>query len=187
VTVHSKHQLHQLSRAPLAFSSDINSEFNLLNDNPRWLCATINNNQKTDREAAMRQFMMTVMALAAFGTVVVTAQAENQTARPSQVKSAASKARFNSYDVCEKKAHDISLAPGHVGHARYIAQCMGQFQGWPDPHSATCTGMTLACLSHEQGKSGDPHFSTFPQMAEAAQERALPYAEKFATFTGKHP
>jgi hypothetical protein len=133
----------------------------------------------------MRQFMTTVMALAAFGAMVVTPQAENQTpqtAHPSQAKRAASKATVNSYDVCVKKAHDISLVPGHVGDARYIAQCMGQFQGWPDPRSATCTGMTLACLSHEQGKSGDPHFSTFPQMAEAAQERALPYTEKFCNF-----
>ena len=39
-------------------------------------------NQKTDREAAMRQFMMTVMALAVFGAMVVIAQAENQTPSP---------------------------------------------------------------------------------------------------------
>jgi hypothetical protein len=40
------------------------------------LCATINNNQKTEREAAMRQFMMTVIALTAFGALVATAHAE---------------------------------------------------------------------------------------------------------------
>ena len=36
----------------------------------------------------MRQLMMTVMALAALGAMVATAQAENQTARPSQAVSA---------------------------------------------------------------------------------------------------
>jgi hypothetical protein len=35
----------------------------LLNANRRRLCATIDNNQKTEREAAMRQFMMAVIAL----------------------------------------------------------------------------------------------------------------------------
>ena len=55
---------------------DINSEFNLLNANRRRLCATINNNQKTDREAAMRRFMMTGMALMAFAAIVATAQAQ---------------------------------------------------------------------------------------------------------------
>jgi hypothetical protein len=51
---------------------DTNSEFILLNDNRRWLCATINNNE---REAAMRQFMMTVMALASFAAFAGKAQA----------------------------------------------------------------------------------------------------------------
>ena len=37
----------------------------------------------------MRQFMMTVTALAAFGAMVVTAQAEKRTARPSQAVSTA--------------------------------------------------------------------------------------------------
>jgi hypothetical protein len=59
---------------------DINrSEFNLLNANS----ATIGNDPKTDREAAMCRFMMTVMALAAFGAMVVTAQAEPQPASTS--------------------------------------------------------------------------------------------------------
>jgi hypothetical protein len=35
-------------------------------------------NQKTEREVAMRQFMMTVIAVTAFGAMVATAQAENQ-------------------------------------------------------------------------------------------------------------
>jgi hypothetical protein len=42
-------------------------------------------NKKTEREAAMRQFMMTVTALAAFGAMVATAQAE--TPSPGQVPS----------------------------------------------------------------------------------------------------
>ena len=90
----------------------------------------------------MRQFIMTVMALAAFGAMVVTAQAENQTpnprtvsgpvkngavsktARPSQVKRAASKATFNSYDVCAKKALDLGFVPGQAGRFEYMCQCM---------------------------------------------------------------
>jgi hypothetical protein len=73
----------------LAVFADTNSEFNLPSASRRWLCATINNNQKTDREAAMRQFTMTMIALTAFGAMLVTAQAENQTARASQAFRAA--------------------------------------------------------------------------------------------------
>jgi hypothetical protein len=130
----------------------------------------------------MRQFMMAVMALGAFGAVMATARAEKLTAHPSQVNPAASKAKFNLHEVCANKALEISLISGQPGHARYVAQCMGRFQGWPDPHFATCTGMTLACLSHQGGAFGDPRFSTFPQIAEAAQERALPYTERFCNF-----
>jgi hypothetical protein len=67
---------------PRAVFPDINSEFNLLNANGRRLCATISNNQKTDREAAMRQFMMTVIALTALPATVATAQAEIGAAAP---------------------------------------------------------------------------------------------------------
>jgi hypothetical protein len=35
-------------------------------------------NKKDEKEAAMRQFMMTVMALAALGAMLVTAQAEKR-------------------------------------------------------------------------------------------------------------
>jgi hypothetical protein len=119
----------------MAHSPNINSEFSLLNANRRRLYATINNNQKTDREAAMRQFMMTVTALAVFGAMVATAQAENQTpspptashpakkrtvsqtARPSQVK--------RSYDVCAKKALDLGFVAGQAGRYSYLCQCMG--------------------------------------------------------------
>jgi hypothetical protein len=90
----------------------------------------------------MHQFMMTVMALAAFGAMVVTAQAQNQTpspptashpvknrtvsqtAHPSQVKHGAS------YDVCAKKAQDIGLTVGQAGRICYIRHCMG-FAGCP--------------------------------------------------------
>jgi hypothetical protein len=61
----------------LAVFPDINSEFSLPNANRRWLCATINNNQKTEWGAAMRQFMMTVLALTAFGAMVATAKADH--------------------------------------------------------------------------------------------------------------
>jgi hypothetical protein len=56
-------------------------------------------NQKTDREAAMRQSTMTVMALAAFGTMVMTAQAENQTQ---------SSNRFTSSQEADRVAGDVS-------------------------------------------------------------------------------
>jgi hypothetical protein len=50
---------------PWPFFRTLTANLGFLNDNQRWLCATINNNQKTEREAAMRQFMMTVTALSA--------------------------------------------------------------------------------------------------------------------------
>jgi hypothetical protein len=74
----------------------------------------------------MRHFMMTVMSLAAFAAAVVTAQAEKQTARPSQTKRAASKAAFNSYDVCAKKALDLGFVAGQAGRIAYMCQCMGR-------------------------------------------------------------
>jgi hypothetical protein len=45
--------------------------------------------RKLKREAAMRQFMTTMIALTAFGAMVAAAQAENQSVRPSQAASAA--------------------------------------------------------------------------------------------------
>jgi hypothetical protein len=90
----------------------------------------------------MRQFTMTMMALAAFGAMVAIAQAENQTpgpptvshpvkkravsqtARPSQVGRAASKVTVNSYDVCAKKALDLGFVPGQAGRFEYVCQCM---------------------------------------------------------------
>jgi hypothetical protein len=113
---------------PWPFSRKLTANLIFLNDSRRRLCATINNNQKTEREAAMRQFMMTVMALVAFGATVATAEAENQTpqtARPSQVKRAASKATSNSYDVCAKKALDLGFIAGQAGRRDFIYQCMG--------------------------------------------------------------
>jgi hypothetical protein len=91
----------------------------------------------------MRQFTMTVMALAAFGAMVATAQAENQTssppnvshpvkkravsqtARTSQVKRPASKATSNSFDVCAKKALDLGFVAGQAGRRQYLCECMG--------------------------------------------------------------
>jgi hypothetical protein len=99
---------------------------------------------KTDREAAMRRFMMTVMALVAFGAMVATAQAENHTsssptashpvkkrtvsqiARPP--KRAVSEATFGSYDVCVNKALDIGLIRGEGGFVGYVCQCMGPYR-----------------------------------------------------------
>jgi hypothetical protein len=72
-----------------AHSPNINSEFNLLTPNQRRLCAIILTIRKPTGRQQMRQSMMTVMALAVFGATVVTAQAENQTARPSQAVSGA--------------------------------------------------------------------------------------------------
>jgi hypothetical protein len=47
----------------------------------------------------MRQFIMTLTALAVFGATVVTAQAENQT--PSPPTASGPVKRANSYDMCE--------------------------------------------------------------------------------------
>jgi hypothetical protein len=69
----------------------------------------------------MRQFMMTVTALAVFGAMVVTAQAENQTASgPVKKRTALHKASFAE---CEKKALDLGLVPGQSGRICYA--CMG--------------------------------------------------------------
>jgi hypothetical protein len=84
----------------------------------------------------MRQFMMTVMALAAFGAMVATAQAENQTPNPPTASHPAKKrtasqtarpsqAKRNSRDVCVKKADDLGLIAGQAGRFDYIYQCMG--------------------------------------------------------------
>jgi hypothetical protein len=83
--------------------------------------------QKTEREAAMRQFMMTVTALAVFGAVVVTAQAENQTASgPVKKRTVLHKASFAE---CEKKAFDLGLVPGQSGRICYVRNCMGVARG----------------------------------------------------------
>jgi multidrug efflux pump subunit AcrA (membrane-fusion protein) len=70
------------------------------------------NDQKTDREAAVRQFTMTVTALVAFGGMVVAAQAENQTpSRPVTIY-----ARVNGYvakwiaDIGDRVKKDQVLA-----------------------------------------------------------------------------
>jgi hypothetical protein len=63
----------------------------------------------------MRQFMMTVTALAVFGAMVVTAQAENQNpssptaSGPVKKRTVLHKASFAE---CEKKALDVGLVPG---------------------------------------------------------------------------
>ena len=76
-------------------------------------------NQKTDREAAMRQFMMTLMALAALGAMVVTAQAENQKRSPP--------------------------TPSHPVKNRTVSQTTRSSQAVGAAHS-TCTGMKPQCF-----------------------------------------
>jgi hypothetical protein len=86
----------------------------------------------------MRQFMMTMTALAVFGAMVVTAQAE---APSPPTDSGPAKKRTVSHEgsfaECEKKALDLGLVRGQAGHASYLRQCMGcRFR--PTPHS--CIG-----------------------------------------------
>jgi hypothetical protein len=79
----------------------------------------------------MRQFMMTVTALAVFGAMVVTAQAENQPPNPASVSGLVKKRTvshersFGSFAECEKKALDLGLVPGQSGRMAYVARCMG--------------------------------------------------------------
>jgi hypothetical protein len=68
----------------------------------------------------MRQFMMTVMALAAFGAMVATAQAENQTPSPPTAS--------------------------HPAKKRTVSQTAHPSQAVNAAHS-TCTGMKPQCLS----------------------------------------
>jgi hypothetical protein len=88
----------------------------------------------------MRQFMMTVTALAVFGATVVAAQAENQTPGAPTASGSAKKrivSHEGSFAECEKKALDLGLVGGQAGHASYLRQCMGcRFR--PTPHS--CIG-----------------------------------------------
>jgi hypothetical protein len=71
----------------------------------------------------MRRFMMTVTALAMFGALVVTAQAENQTpSPPTASRTVLHKATFAE---CEKKALDLGLVPGQPGRICYVRNCMG--------------------------------------------------------------
>jgi hypothetical protein len=76
----------------------------------------------------MRQSMMPVTALAMFGAVVVTAQAENQPPSPPTASGAVKKRAVSheaSFAECEKKALDLGLVPGQAGRICYVRQCMG--------------------------------------------------------------
>ena len=82
----------------------------------------------------MRQFMMTVMALAAFGAMMATAQAENQTPSSPTVSGPVKKrtvlqtarpSQAGTFAACQKKATDISLVRGQAGYIDYVRQCMG--------------------------------------------------------------
>jgi hypothetical protein len=81
----------------------------------------------------MRQFMM-AMALAAFGVMVATAQAESQTPNPPTashpvkkraVSHTARPAQAPTFAACQKKALDLGLLPGQAGHNAYVRGCMG--------------------------------------------------------------
>jgi hypothetical protein len=73
----------------------------------------------------MRRFMMTVTALAVFGAMVVTAQAE--TPSPPTASGPVNKQtvlRKASFAECEKKALDLGLVPGQPGRICYVRNCM---------------------------------------------------------------
>jgi hypothetical protein len=74
----------------------------------------------------MRQFMMTVMALAVFGVMMMTAQAETPSpptaSGPVKKRTVLHKASFAE---CEKKALDLGLVPGQAGRVCSIRTCMG--------------------------------------------------------------
>jgi hypothetical protein len=126
-------------------------------------------NQKTDREAAMRQFMMTVMALAVLGAMVATAQAENQTPNPPTASHPAKKRTVSS------KAINL---PSETA----VADTMG--------HS-TCTGLRSVCISYH-----DRHFAAAHALPPSLEvwrawreangislERERPYLQKYCNFT----
>jgi hypothetical protein len=74
----------------------------------------------------MCQFMATVKALAMFGTMVVTAQAE--TPSPSTASGPVNKQTVMhkaSFAECEKKALDLGLVSGQPGRICYVRSCMG--------------------------------------------------------------
>jgi hypothetical protein len=63
----------------------------------------------------MRQLIMTVTALAAFGAMVVTAQAESQNPSPPTASGALKKRTVlnkASFAECEQKVLDLGVVPG---------------------------------------------------------------------------
>jgi hypothetical protein len=80
----------------------------------------------------MRQFMMTVTALAMFGAIVATVQAETPSSPtasgPVKKQTVLHKASFAE---CEKKALDLGLVPGQAGRICWVRQCMGGFAHTP--------------------------------------------------------
>jgi hypothetical protein len=92
----------------------------------------------------MRQFTMALTAFAAFGAMVATAQAENQTPSPPTASHAVKKrtvsptarpsSRAEMFVACQEKAADIGLATGQAGRTQYIAECMGICRGGQSYH-----------------------------------------------------
>jgi hypothetical protein len=117
----------------------------------------------------MRQFMMTVMALTAFGAMLVTAQAENQTPSSPTVSGPAKKRTVpQSVRDAAKPPPEWDLAhPGRAGdHVSAALQS-----------ASTCTGLKSVCVSDCIALYGGP--STY---FEIVRTRWLPYCENVCSF-----
>jgi hypothetical protein len=100
----------------------------------------------------MRHFMMTVMALAAFGATVVTAQAENQTPNPPTA------------------SHPVKKRT--VSHTARPTQTVSAA-------NSTCTGMKAVCLSPPDLLA---RYQYSLGVSGGALEGARPYNEKVCNF-----
>jgi len=132
----------------------------------------------------MRQFMMTVMALTAFGAMLVTAQAENQTPSSPTVSGPAKKRTVpQSVRDAAKPPPEWDLAhPGRAGdHVSAALQS-----------ASTCTGLKSVCMGYPDGLYAARSAQNWVPNASYAREyfetyrfglqRARPYLEKYCNF-----
>jgi hypothetical protein len=116
----------------------------------------------------MRQFMMTMIALAALGAMVVTAQAENQTPSPPTVSDPVKKRTVsqNGRDAAKPSPADLGWDFAHPGR-------VGGFSELP----GTCTGLKSDCIDRRMDRyyGRTVYFETF-------RESMRPYREKYCNF-----
>jgi hypothetical protein len=120
----------------------------------------------------MRQFIMTVMALAALGAMEATAQAENQTPSPPTVSHAVKKRAVpqNGRDAAKPSPADLGWDFAHPGRP-------GDHVSAALQSASTCTGLKSVCVSDCVATYRGPSI-----YFEIVRTRLLPYCEKVCNF-----